>query len=508
MIDDYTTFELEQEKTYLEREQDWRNGAVVYQIIVDRFVPSQHIEQKKHLYSAPRMLRRWEENPSHGSFLKEHYVWSHEIDFWGGDLQSVRTKIDYLQQLNVDVLYLNPIHSAFTNHKYDAYDYMEISPEYGSWADLAELLADLHACNKHVVLDGVFNHMGRTSRYFQDASTNPDSPYRDWFYFGPQYSTGTRCWMNAPSLPELNLENPEVRDYLYGGQDSVVRSYLRLGVDGWRLDTAYELGFHYLHDLTKSAHQEKPGSLVVGEIVNYPAEWFPAVDGVMNFTLRQVISNLLSGQIAAATAGDMIATMIQDSGIENMLKSWILLDNHDIPRQIHSIPDERDLRLAQVLQFTLPGSPNIYYGSELGMDAGEDPANRAPMGWTLVNDQNQVSAWFRKLINLHRKQRALRIGNYRKIISGRLLAYERYTDRVDEAVVVVINPVDEPVQETVLVPDSKFMNVTRMVDLLESGQSCTCDSGVLRVHLPAKGCLVLKLVTAPQDGYTAYKRVR
>ena len=238
---------------------------------------------------AGRSLWNWDELPTRGRYLPEAKVWSHEIDFWGGDLASARGKLDYVQRLGADVVYLNPIHLAWTNHKYDALDYKALSPEFGSGADLDALIADTHAHGMKFVLDGVFNHMGRNSAIFREAASGPGSRYRDWFVWGPQYPGGARVWMDAENLPELNLENPAVRDYVYARPDSVVQSYLARGVDGWRLDVASDIGFAYLGELTRAAHQRRPGSLVVGEIANYPQQWFPHVDAVMDFTLREII---------------------------------------------------------------------------------------------------------------------------------------------------------------------------------------------------------------------------
>lgn len=492
---------------FARREADWRNGSIVYQIIVDRFVPPENLEAKRRLYPAPKRLRDWSETPTRGVFLPEVHVWSHEIDFWGGDLRSAASRLDYLADLGIDVLYLNPIHAAFTNHKYDATDYLQVSPEYGTFDDLRELTEKTHRAGMKLVLDGVFNHAGRQSSLFQEAAASPDSPRRDWFYFSDAYSQGVRLWANARSLPELNYENPAVKDFIFARPDSVVRTYLRSGIDGWRLDTAFELGFQVLHELTQAAHEEKPGSLVVGEIWSYPQDWFPALDAVMNFTLREIILNSLQEKISPRAANEMIDRMIADAGIEPILKSWVLLDNHDVARLTNTLPDPADRALAQVLQFTLPGSPNLYYGSELGMEGGTDPANRAPMRWDLAHAGNPVYCWVKKLIELRKKHRALRIGDFRKLVSGNLIAFERFTEKVDETILVIANPAGEPVEETILAPDSKLMNGSKLVDLLSGGTASKVWSGLIHVRLEPKSALVLKPETEAVDGYTPYKRI-
>jgi glycosidase len=362
-----------------------------------------------------------------------------------------------------------------------------------------------------LVLDGVFNHMGRNSPRFQDAFSNPKSPWRDWFVIGPQYRGGARAWTGFQNLPELNLENPAVQNDLWGAHDSVVRGWLREGADGWRLDTAYELGPKKLAALTAAAHAEKPGSLVVGEIVQYPAEWMPALDGVMGFGLRQVLLGAIDGQISPSRATRMIDRITRDVGIEGMLKSWIVIDNHDIPRIATQIPDLDQRHLVQVLQFTLPGAPNVYYGAELGMSGGGDPANRGPMRWDLVRDDNADLQWMRSLIAMHHANRALRVGDFRLIESDNLIAFERYTDRVLETVLVFANPTAAPVTERVLVANSFLMDGTPLVDLLAAPgaePAATIGSGFLTITVPARATLVLAPKEQERGGYSRYKGVR
>ena len=495
------------------READWRVGAIVYQVLVDRFAPSANLAAKRHLYPAPKTLRTWDELPAQGRYLDSHKLWSHEIDFWGGDLASTAAHLQHVQDLGADVLYLNPICLAYTNHKYDALDYKAISPEYGTHDELKGLAAELHARGMKLVLDGVFNHMGRNSPLFQQAQADVNSPYRPWFVFGEQFAGGARSWWRAENLPELNLENPAVRQFIFGAPDSVVRSYLRDGIDGWRLDVAFDIGFAYLDELTRAAHAEKPGSLVVGELANYPAQWFPSVDAVMHFTLRHLTLRLAQQQIAPAHYSRLLSRMIDEAGIENMLRSWIYLDNHDTPRLATTVPDAPARRLAQVLQFTLPGAPNLYYGSELDMPGGDDPGMRAPMRWDLVTADNEALAWTKRLIALRKAHRALRVGNHRSIDAERLLAFQRWTDRAAESVFVVVNPGDTPVTETLLIPDSKLMDSTRMVDLLGThdaagGAEIRAMSALMTLTVPPQTALVLGPDVAPPGGYTNYKRVQ
>lgn len=520
---DGNPYDRAQAGVYAAREKDWRNGAIVYQVLPDRFAPSADLDAKRHLYPAPKLLRRWDETPRRGHYVESARLWSHEIEFWGGDLASLSARLDHVQALGAEVLYLNPIHLAYTNHKYDAFDYQAVSPEFGTRDDVTALAKNVHARGMKLVLDGVFNHMGRNAPIFKEAlaayeaesqapsgggrAATGGSRYRDWFYFGPQYRSGARVWWLAENLPEINLENPAVRDHVYGAKNSVVRSYLRDGVDGWRLDVAVDIGFEFLNELTRAAHAQKPGSLVVGEIANYPKEWMPAVDGVMNFTLREIILRLASGRMDVALAQKMIDRMVLEAGPGRLLKSWVMLDNHDTPRLATALPDVQRRRLAQVLQFTLPGSPNLYYGSEVGMTGGDDPEMRAPMRWDLVNADNPDLAWTRSLVALRKQHRALRIGDYRPVTAQKLLAFERHTDRALDTVVVIANPGEAEVSETVLVGNSKLMNNWDMVSP-DGAVRVKIMTSMLNVTLPPGGFLVLKPEASPGGGYSAYKRVQ
>lgn len=496
--------------TMARRRQDWRMGAVVYQVLVDRFAPSADLEAKRELYPAPKTLHSWDEVPRMGVYLEDEQLWSHEIQFWGGDLASLRNKLDHLQSLNVDVLYLNPIHMGYTNHKYDSLDFAEVSPEFGSRGDVIALAEECHRMGMKLVLDGVFNHMGQNAAMFKSAHSDSDSPYRDWFYFGDQYRGGYLAWEDARNLPELNLECPAVQDYIYAGEDSVLQKYLRDGVDGWRLDVAHDIGYRFLKDITDAAHHAKSDALVVGEAWCYPTQWVSAMDGLMNFSLRQVVLNLCRGELDPRVARDIVNDMLRDCDYEGLLKSWLILDNHDTARLPNILPASADRKLAQVLHFTLPGSPNVYYGSEVGMSGGEDPEMRAPMRWDRVEAGCEDLDWTKRLIALRQANPALKIGATRTMAAHRLFAFERYTECVAESIFVIINPSDSPVSEMLLLRNAKLMTNRRMDRLLSNENEhaeLKVVAGSLQVNLPSKGYMVLRANTDAVNGYTTFKRV-
>lgn len=503
-----TQKEIQLSQLMAQREADWRVGAIVYQVIVDRFAPSATMQQKRDLYPSPKVVKGWDQVPQHGEYLESHRLWSHEIEFWGGDLTSLQANLNYIKQLNVDVLYLNPIHLGYTNHKYDSLDFKQVSPEYGTRDDVLSLTQAVHDLDMKIVLDGVFNHMGQNADIFQDALANEASQYRQWFCFGDEFEVGYRSWDNATNLPELNLENQAVRDYLYLDDDSVVLGYLADGIDGWRLDVAHDIGFNYLNELTQSAHKTAPQSVVIGEVWSYPQEWLGSVDGIMNLTLRHWIIQSVNGNIPPNQAMAQLSQLVTDCNYDGLLKSWVLLDNHDTQRLATVMPDIELRKLAMVLQFSLPGAPNLYYGSELGMEGGDDPEMRAPMRWDLVTKDNENLLWTLKLIAVRKENRALVIGDFKPVMSQNLIAFVRYTERVEDACFVIINPSDEPVSEQLMLPYSKLMNMGNMIELLGIYPTqLRISASYLAVDMPAKSAAIFKANTKGSNGYSTYKRV-
>jgi glycosidase len=493
---------------FLRREKDWRNGGIVYQIFVDRFAPSLSLQTKINLYQSPRTLQPWNELPKRGVKDAHTRYWSHELAFWGGDLMSIVSKVNYLKQLGVDTIYLNPIFAAMSNHKYDTYDYERISLEYGSMEEFKELIKTFKEHNLKLILDGVFNHMAIGSTKFIEANQGPTNEYRAWFVFGNQFPNGVRLWHNTQSLPELNLKNSKVRDYLFNGDNSIVKRYLALGIDGWRLDTAIELGYDYLFELTSAAHQANPSSLVIGELNNYPQGWAPAMDATMLLPLRDLIIQTLKGNISARVFSQDVEKMIAETGIDVILKSWILLENHDTARIVNDLPSFADYCLAKTLQFTLPGTINLYMGEEIGTPGAEDPSNRAPMNWQVVEKGNHFSKLHHQLIKLRKQHRALRIGDIKFLNSDQLITYIRTTDRYDETVVVVLNPSDKPIKDMIMITDPSLKSHNKFIDLL-TGEVITRSIGILLpITIPAKCSYILKPDLTPIHGYSPYKNIQ
>ncbi|MDX2064470.1 MAG: glycoside hydrolase family 13 protein [Fimbriimonadaceae bacterium] len=485
------------------RRRDWRNGAVVYQVFVDRFVPPADAATKAGRYPAP--LKPWTELPK-ARFDAATNSYPHVYDFWGGDLAGVQSKLDYVRGLGVDVLYLNPIFTSPTNHKYDTTDYFEIDPQYGTAADFRRLLDATHGAGMKLMLDGVFNHVGDQNRLFTEARRDPKSARRDWFFFDSPTSDRYRGWAGVTTMPGIRLENAAARRYFWGGKESVVNRYLADGVDGWRLDVAFELGPKFLRELTESAHRTRPGSAVVGEISGYPAEWAGSVDGVFNFHSINMAIEMLNGNVSGGRFGQMQADLVEDAGIEFLLQSWLITDNHDTPRFASVVKDAETRHLVRLLQFTLPGSPCLYYGSELGLAGAGDPECRAPMPWERVRDDTRDLVSLRQLSGIRRKLPALRIGDYRRLATDRLLAFARTTDRLEETVFVAVNPTSETVTETVASRVGRVMSWGELRNVV-TGEKIRSITGMITLKLPPRSAAIYVPSVDPFGGYSPYQRI-
>jgi glycosidase len=272
------------------------------------------------------------------------------------------------------------------------------------------------------------------------------------------------------------------------------------------LDVAIELGPQYLDELTKAAHAEKPGSAVVGEISGYPAHWFPSVDGMFNFTGPNLIAEAVRGNITGKQASEILDDMVKDAGIENLLRSWIHVDNHDTPRFASTTQDFDTRALVLAGLMTLPGSPVIYYGTELGMPGVGDPMNRAPMRWDLVSDTNRDYVWTKKLLAIRSENRALRIGDFHALRTNRLIGYLRSTDKVLENVIVLINPTSDTVKETFATRAGMLMSWAEMRDELTK-ERIRQVNGLMTITMPPKSVKIFTPVNNKSLGYSQYHRI-
>lgn len=395
-----------------ERLPRWYREGVAYQIFVDRFYngnPDGHVNAPKansfiygRLTDRPLYIR-----DAHQAILR----W----DFYGGNLRGIAAKVPYLKRLGVTIVYLTPIFQASSNHRYDTGDFMKIDPVLGDLADFDHLVKTLHQAGIRLILDGVFNHVGVDSRYFNraghyetiGAAQARTSPYYDWFTF-INYPDDYDSWWGVRDLPTVDKTNPGYRDFIFGRGESVINYWTRRGVDGWRLDVADELPDDFIRGI-RHALDQFPDKVLIGEVWEDASHKLAygqrrhyleggALQAVMNYPLRRLIICVLNGTLAPADWWRELLTLKENYPASTFQYNFNNLGSHDTPRIFTMLQDNRArLNLAFQLLLTLPGVPCLYYGDEAVMTGGKDPDNRAFYPWSCADRQQIqfVTKWTR-----------------------------------------------------------------------------------------------------------------
>ncbi|MFC4158526.1 glycoside hydrolase family 13 protein [Chitinimonas lacunae] len=476
---------------------------VVYQIFPERFAIGRGLDSAGKLADPAYQIegavaRDWNDSTMHQPWAQQ---------FFGGDLDGIADRLDYLQMLGIDTLYLTPIFSAPSNHKYDATDFFCVDPMFGGDAALDRLLNALRPRAMGLLLDAVLNHVSDRHPWFLAAQAG-DSNYRNFFGYNAQGEA--LCWQDFGSMPELNLANPEVRDRLYRQPDSVVQYWLARGISGWRFDVAQDVGIEVAEDLVASVGKRYPDALLLGELNGFSGSWFDSgqgFHGMMNYWYRTALLAWLGGEIDAIQMNRAISDARQGYGLSGLLCSWNMLSSHDTPRLLTSLGSSRRVRLAQLAQFTLPGVPLLYYGEEIGMEGGPDPDCRRPMRWNPAEQDQQQLEWTRRLIALRRANPALQYGDVIVLgdrLPGNALVYLRHTERPGEAALIVINLGEQPLRHKLLLPYSHWYDGVPLRDALGNCSDTRMAAGAVQLDVPA-GEAALYQAFEPYNRYTFFK---
>lgn len=440
---------------------DWYKNGIVYQVFPDRFARGADWRERAekaltaHREGPARVLvEDWDTPPAYKKSEDGDIL---EWDFYGGTLRGVREKLDYLADLGVTVIYLNPIFEAASNHRYDTADYLRIDPMLGDEEEFCALAREAAERGISIMLDGVFNHCGQDSRYFNRYGNYPEpgawqgdeSPYRDWFFFNED---GTYDgWWGNPDLPDVNEKSPEYRE-LICGQDGVVRKWLRAGARGWRLDVADELSDSFIEDIKAAMVAERPDGALVGEVWEDASnkmaygklrQYFEGteLDGTMNYPLRTALLAFVRNQIGAPEMAARLEQLRENYPRDAFFSCLNLLGSHDRERLFTMLGDAPDpdtlsdeecaafrldeghaslamsrLWLTVLLQMTLPGVPCVYYGDERGMEGFRDPYNRAAFPWD--GGRMDCATVFRNAIAVRKALPVLTTGDFEPFADG------------------------------------------------------------------------------------------
>lgn len=444
----------------------WLSRSVFYQIFPDRFAngdpgndPDGEIE-------------------AYPGFSRKTYPWGQAVEhdrkhipFYGGDLKGIQDRLDYLQKLGINAIYLNPIFTAYTNHRYDVADFRNVDPTLGDNEALISLSDSLRALEMRYILDIVPNHSGAGHPWFREAVQDPTSPRRSAFYFDDEQNYAS--WMGFGSLPKLNYSDPALRTEMFESETSVFASWLLppYKIDGWRVDVANMLGRYneqqldrdVLPAIRKTVKRTNPQSYLIGENFFEAAGQLQgdAWDGVMNYTgFCDPLLHWLKGFEIGALRCDPVLVSGEGLSTETLVRSWQenlaaipwtialqqfnVLGSHDTSR-VRTVlnGDEALIRLAVMVQFTFPGVPCVYYGDEIGLadEPGFDQRNCFP--WDDSEWDKNLLAFYQRLISLRKESDVLAEGSFQVLYwDDDLLVYQRVLG--EKRIIVTASRVDQP----------------------------------------------------------------
>lgn len=446
---------------------DFAKGNIIYHIFVDRFNRADGVKTKRKY----RLHESFSESPEVVSADGKYYA----DDFFGGNFNGIREKLDYLEELGVGIIYLSPIFKAYSNHRYDTGDYLKVDELLGTEDDFKRLLDAAHEKGMKIILDGVFNHSGADSLYFNKFGTydslgayqSKSSPYYDWYYF-KKFPDEYACWWGCDNVPDLNKSNKDYRALVFG-KNGVVEKWQKLGADGWRLDVVDELPIDFVNLLIKKIKSVNKDALVIGEVwedastkVSYgelrPYLLGDQLDGTMNYPfMNAIIAYVRDGD--EKFFKDTVQSILENYPKETVYCLMNSLGTHDTVRIINALSDVRahgwskthklgyklpdseyekakkKLYLASVLQFTLPGIPSIFYGDEAGLQGFDDPINRRPYPWG--SEDKEILDHYKKLGRIRRENRAVFSGGFNMRDENGLVAYERAGG--DDEILIAVN---------------------------------------------------------------------
>lgn len=463
---------------------DWMKGAVLYQIFPDRFSRGSSYQEGQ-MQSARQAYERvyhedWYEDVDIDGRPETGYI---ACDFFGGTLDGITENIPYIRDLHVDCLYLNPIFEARSNHRYDTADYKAADPMLGGMPAFERFAAQMSQSQMRFLLDGVFSHTGADSRYFNKLERYDEpgayhaalhkirSKYSSWYSFCRD-DKGALCydsWWGFPDLPNVNENDLSYRDYIFG-EEGVIRTWLRRGASGFRLDVSDELPDSFLRELRATVKEETQGEgFVLGEVwedasnkISYGSYRDFLLgrthDAVMGYTFRDSVLGFFTWAFEAQILNSRLESFRENYPPQVYYCNMNLISSHDVPRALTVVGGEPDpgdrrtqktvkmnphqlrvglqrVRLALLIQMCYVGAPCIYYGDEIAMEGYRDPFNRRTYPWgRLASYQEEQLGFFQWATTLRREYPVLKTGCYRTLFAeGDVFVFERFlhSDRTD-----------------------------------------------------------------------------
>lgn len=441
---------------------NWLNGGVMYHIFVDRFAKGGNFKKKDYAIVNEDWYNGIPQYPEYPGADVDNNM------FFGGDLCGVIDKLDYIKSLGVNCIYLSPIFEAYSNHKYDTADYMKIDSMFGDENVLEMLISEAKNRGIEIIFDGVFNHTGADSVYFNKYGTyktlgayqSKESPYYEWFNF-KDFPNKYECWWNVQILPRVKSDTPSYKKFILG-DGGVIEKWMKKGIGGFRLDVADELSDDFLATLNFKLKSINPNGVIYGEVwedasnkIAYDKrkQYFLGneLDSVMNYPLREAIidyikcgnSELLKDTFVMLyshypkSATDILMNVLGTHDTERILtvlggKSSDSLTNEQLSTMKMSA-DERKiaknrLKMAYLINATVPGIPCIFYGDEAGMEGYRDPFNRLPFPWG--KEDQELLDFYRKIGKIRTFESLYKDGFFKLLhCDSNCLAFARHNEK-------------------------------------------------------------------------------
>ena len=441
---------------------DWFKHSVMYQIFPDRFcrVGNEIIEKKGAVYHAS-----WSDEPSYYKDPDSKEIIAY--DFYGGNIKGIESKLDYLRELGISVIYLNPVFESESNHHYDTGDYHKIDPILGTNEEFKHFLDVAREKGIKVILDGVFSHTGANSIYFNrggkydsiGAYQSKNSPYFSWYNFR-NFPNDYECWWNFWTLPNVRETTPSYMDFIIHNNDSVLHHWMNEGIGGWRLDVIDELPAEFSQAFFAELKKTNPDAVLIGEVWEDASNKIAygvqrqylcgrEMDSAMNYPFREHLINFLLGHIDGKECMRRLESLRENYPKENFYAMMNLIGSHDMIRAMtvfgeapyydkmpavdqtkfrldeeHEKLAKARLLMAALWQMTYPGVPCVYYGDEIAMQGFKDPTNRRPYKWDDGDDE--VRQQYKKFINERNNHTVLRTGELLPLqAEGDIVAYAR-----------------------------------------------------------------------------------
>ncbi len=508
---------------------DWFKNAVAYQIFPDRFFNGN--PDGSFLGDRTDIIKReWGDTPY---YKAEQFGGEYKAnDFFGGNLEGIIAKLPYLEELGITVIYLNPIFRASSNHKYDTGCYEEIDPMFGDEKTFSRLCKEAKKRGIRIILDGVFNHTGDDSMYFNKYGKYPtvgayqskESEFYPWFRF-MDYPEVYESWWGMTTLPQVNEESKELREYLLTGENSIVKKWIRLGASGWRLDVVDELPDFFVEELNKAVKSVNPEAVIIGEVwedasnkVAYGERrkyfYGDELDSVMNYPLKNAIIDMVLCRIDAEEFDRRTLSLKENYPSPAYYSLLNMLSSHDTERITtlmggvttrHEVDRDyqaqfrlgvdrlqqarKRTKLAYGMVMTMPGVPCVFYGDELGIEGYGDPFCRMCFPWDgmdEVDPNGEMRQWIKKLIALRKSDEVLSTGEIESVYKiGHTYVYMRTNG--EKKYLVVVNP--EDVCRDIRLDVARY-NISKILSVLstEYDSSYVSDDGIF--YIKAEPCSV------------------